>query len=180
MGDLILVVDDEVDILNLIARNLKSEGFEVITAKDGVKAINKAEGEMPDLMILDLILPGISGLDVCRALKNNPRTAGIPIIILSAKAEEIDRIVGLQLGVDDYIAKPFSTKELALRVQSVLRRVKDWKNYNTINPSEGNTSKNTTITAGKIKIDVNLCKVNLNNKFILLKGCPSECGRHNM
>jgi two-component system phosphate regulon response regulator PhoB len=118
----ILVADDEADVLNLISSNLQNAGYSVIKAQDGPSALSKARSNMPTLIVLDLMLPGMSGLDVCKALKNEPATAQIPIIMLTAKAEEIDRILGLELGADDYITKPFSPRELVLRVKSVMRR----------------------------------------------------------
>jgi two-component system phosphate regulon response regulator PhoB len=118
----ILVADDEADVLNLISTNLKNAGFIVIKAQDGATALSKARETIPTLIVLDLMLPGISGLEVCKTLKSDAATAQIPIIMLTAKAEEIDRIVGLELGADDYITKPFSPRELVLRVKSVVRR----------------------------------------------------------
>ncbi len=118
----ILVAEDEVDVLNLVANNLKSAGFNVLKAEDGTSAVEQARHALPSLIVLDLMLPGIPGLEVCKLLKNDPATKSIPIIMLTAKAEEIDRIVGLELGADDYITKPFSPRELVLRVKSVIRR----------------------------------------------------------
>ncbi len=119
----ILVADDEPDVLNLVSLNMKSAGFNVIKAEDGITALQQARETNPALIVLDLMLPEMSGLEVCKVLKKEPATAQIPIIMLTAKAEEIDRIVGLELGADDYITKPFSPRELILRVKSVLRRV---------------------------------------------------------
>lgn len=119
----ILVADDEPDVLNLVTLNLKGAGFTVLQAEDGNIALQQARETLPALIILDLMLPEMSGLEVCKVLKKEPQTAQIPVIMLTAKAEEIDRIVGLELGADDYITKPFSPRELILRVKSVLRRV---------------------------------------------------------
>lgn len=119
----ILVADDEPDVLNLVSLNLKTAGFNVLRAIDGIAALQQARETLPALIILDLMLPEMSGLEVCKVLKKEAATAQIPIIMLTAKAEEIDRIVGLELGADDYITKPFSPRELILRVKSVLRRV---------------------------------------------------------
>ena len=102
--------------------NLKSAGFTVIQAVDGREAISKARTQLPTLMVLDIMLPEMTGLEVCKVLKGDPLTSKIPVIMLTAKAEEVDRIVGLELGADDYITKPFSPRELVLRVKSVLRR----------------------------------------------------------
>lgn len=118
----ILVADDEPDVLNLVSLNLKGAGFTVLEAEDGNVALTQAKESLPALIVLDLMLPEMSGLEVCKALKKDPQTAQIPVVMLTAKAEEIDRIVGLELGADDYITKPFSPRELVLRVKSVLRR----------------------------------------------------------
>ena len=118
----ILIAEDEPDVLNLVAMNLKAAGFNVLKAEDGISALNQARDTLPALIILDLMLPEMSGLEVCKLLKKEGATSAIPIIMLTAKAEEVDRIVGLELGADDYITKPFSPRELVLRVKSVLRR----------------------------------------------------------
>src|ERR1700759_3137310 len=118
----ILVADDEPDVLQLVSSNLKNAGFNVIKAEDGVSALNQARETLPSLIVLDLMLPEMSGLEVCKVLKKESATSQIPIIMLTAKAEEVDRIVGLELGADDYMTKPFSPRELVLRVKSVLRR----------------------------------------------------------
>jgi len=118
----ILVAEDEIDVLNLVAANLKSAGYTVLKAEDGESALEQARHAIPALIVLDLMLPGLSGLEVCKTLKSEAPTRLIPIIMLTAKAEEVDRIVGLELGADDYITKPFSPRELVLRVKSVLRR----------------------------------------------------------
>ncbi len=118
----ILVIDDEPDIVDLVALNLKAAGFKVIAADNGENGVNKARAELPDLIILDLMLPKISGNEVCKILKRDSVTAAIPVIMLTAKGDEVDRIIGLELGADDYVTKPFSPRELTLRVQSVLRR----------------------------------------------------------
>src|SRR5436309_768961 len=119
----ILVVDDEPDALELIEFNLKATGFEVITADDGKEALKKALAVLPNLILLDLMLPEIDGLEVCKILRHDATTAAIPIIMLTAKAAEIDRVLGLELGADDYVTKPFSPRELVLRVKSLLRRL---------------------------------------------------------
>ncbi|MGM0369894.1 MAG: winged helix-turn-helix domain-containing protein [Bacillota bacterium] len=122
MATKILVVDDEENIVKLVSYNLTQEGYEVIIANDGQDALTKAKQEKPDLMILDLMLPKVDGLDICRELRKNSNTSELPIIILSAKEEEIDKILGLELGADDYVTKPFSPRELIARVKAVLRR----------------------------------------------------------
>jgi DNA-binding response OmpR family regulator len=120
----ILVVDDEPDAVELIEFNLKAAGFEVITAADGGTALKKARATLPQLILLDLMLPEIDGLEVCKALRKDLNTAAIPIIMLTAKAGEIDRVLGLELGADDYVTKPFSPRELVLRVKNLLKRQK--------------------------------------------------------
>lgn len=122
MNGNILIVDDEMPIRELLKFNLQKEGYTVIEADNGLNAVNLTKSERPDLLILDLMLPGLDGLEVCRALKNQPDTSGIPIIMLTAKNEEIDKIIGLELGADDYLTKPFSPRELVARVKAVLRR----------------------------------------------------------
>jgi len=118
----ILVIDDEKDIVELICYNLEKEGFSVLIAYDGEAALRAVKAQKPDLIILDLMLPKISGLDVCKAVRNNSATANLPIVMLTAKAEEVDKIIGLEMGADDYITKPFSIKELIARVRAMLRR----------------------------------------------------------
>ena len=118
----ILVADDEEDVLALVSTNLKNAGFRVIQAEDGPTALAKARSEVPGLIVLDIMLPVLSGTEVCKMVRADGAIARIPIIMLTAKAEEVDRIVGLELGADDYITKPFSPRELVLRVKSVIRR----------------------------------------------------------
>lgn len=118
----ILVVEDEQDIVELVRYHLEREGFRVVAASDGPGALRAIAGEKPDLVILDLMLPGIDGLEVCRRLRRDPSTVRLPIIMLTAKGEEVDKIVGLELGADDYVTKPFSPRELVARVKALLRR----------------------------------------------------------
>ena len=117
----ILVVDDEPDAVELIAFNLKGAGFDVITAADGAEALKKAEQHTPDLVVLDLMLPEVDGLEVCKVLRRTRKTAAVPILMLTSKSAEIDRVLGLELGADDYVTKPFSPRELVLRVKRLLR-----------------------------------------------------------
>ena len=119
----ILVVEDERDIVELLKYNLQQEDFEVDTVRNGADALQRAIDNPPDLILLDLMLPEVDGLIVCRLLKNDPRTKKIPIIMLTAKTDESDRVTGLELGADDYITKPFSPREVVLRVNAVLRRL---------------------------------------------------------
>ncbi|MCX8037243.1 MAG: response regulator transcription factor [Candidatus Sumerlaeia bacterium] len=118
----ILVVDDEEDILELVRYNLAKEGYTVSGVLSGEEALKKITATMPDLVILDLMLPGLNGLEVCKTLKANPKTQHIPIVMLTAKGEEADVVTGLELGADDYITKPFSPRLLVARVRAVLRR----------------------------------------------------------
>ena len=122
MSERIVVAEDEPDMLLLIASTFSREGYEVIEVSDGPSVLNVIN-QKPQLIVLDLMLPGMSGLDVCRALKANAQTANIPIVMLTAKSGEVDRIVGFELGADDYISKPFSPRELVLRIRGILRRV---------------------------------------------------------
>src|SRR5579872_7042861 len=117
----ILVVDDEPDAIELIKFNLKAAGYEVVTAADGEEALKKARALLPNLILLDLMLPEVDGLEVCKILRRDARVSAIPIIMLTAKAAEIDRVLGLELGADDYVTKPFSPRELVLRVKRLLR-----------------------------------------------------------
>ncbi len=118
----ILVVDDEADLVELVSYNLKKEGFIVDSVPDGEAALKKIRKGRYDLIILDLMLPGIQGMEICRILRNDPKTSSLPIIMLTAKGEEVDKILGLEIGADDYITKPFSPRELVARVKAVLRR----------------------------------------------------------
>ena len=118
----ILVVDDEEDILELVRFNLAKEGYQVICATTGEKAVEITRSELPDLVVLDLMLPGMAGLEVAKFLKNDPDTQNIPIVMLTAKGEESDIVTGLELGADDYVTKPFSPRILVARVKAVLRR----------------------------------------------------------
>jgi two-component system phosphate regulon response regulator PhoB/two-component system alkaline phosphatase synthesis response regulator PhoP len=122
MKPLIAIVDDELDILDLVAINLEKSGFQTAKFEDASGMLNFLEKQIPDLIILDLMLPDIDGFDVCKNLKKNDRFSSIPIIMLTAKGEETDRILGLEFGADDYVIKPFSPRELVARVKAVLRR----------------------------------------------------------
>jgi two-component system, OmpR family, alkaline phosphatase synthesis response regulator PhoP len=124
----ILVVDDEEPIRELIRYNLEKESFTVVSAENGAEALRLARSEIPGLVVLDLMLPDMSGLDVCRVLKNDTKTAAVPIVMVTAKTEDIDIVTGLELGADDYVTKPFSPKVLIARIRSVLRRTGRDKN----------------------------------------------------
>lgn len=142
-SDTILAVDDEVHILELISFNLKAAGYHVVTALTGEEALKRCEVEKPSLVLLDIMLPGIDGQEVCRRLKGDRTTSNIPIIMLTARGDEVDKILGLELGADDYITKPFSVRELAARVKSLLRRV-----------APQQESEPQTLRAGDIMIDI--------------------------
>jgi two-component system phosphate regulon response regulator PhoB len=118
----ILIVDDEPEAVELLDFNMKQAGYEVLVAADGAEALKKAHSALPSLILLDLMLPEVDGLEVCKMLRRDPATANIPIIMVTAKATEIDKILGLELGADDYITKPFSPRELVLRVKKLLQR----------------------------------------------------------
>ena len=124
MAERILVVDDEPDLLELVRVNLRQAGFEVETAETGRAALERLHRSPPDLVVLDLMLPDVSGTEICRRLRADAELAEVPIIMLTARADEVDRVVGLELGADDYVTKPFSPRELTLRVRAVLRRRK--------------------------------------------------------
>jgi two-component system, OmpR family, alkaline phosphatase synthesis response regulator PhoP len=124
MKKIVLIADDEKDIADLVAYNLEREGFAVLKAQDGHAAwsIAGSAAMRPDLVILDLMMPGIQGMEVCRMIRKNPATANMPVIILTAKSDQIDKILGLEMGADDYVTKPFHVRELIARVRAVLRR----------------------------------------------------------
>ncbi len=118
----ILIIEDEKDIIDLVTYHFRQAGFSVSSALDGPSGLELAKKERPSVILLDLMLPGMDGKDVCRALKSNPLTQSIPILMLTAKTEEVDRVIGFELGADDYVTKPFSPRELVLRVKAILRR----------------------------------------------------------
>lgn len=124
MEDTVLIVEDETDVVDLLRYNLKRAGFKVLVANSGDDGLAAVRGHRPDVVVLDLMLPGMNGLEVCRALKKDPETANIPVLMLTAKDEQKDRVKGLETGADDYVGKPFSPRELVLRVQALLRRLR--------------------------------------------------------
>jgi len=154
----VLVVDDEKDLVDLIAYNLQRNGYHVLTATSGDSALEIASREIPKLILLDLMLPGMSGTEVARRLKADARTATIPIIMLTAKSEETDVVVGLTLGADDYVTKPFSMKILLARLNTVLRR----------SESAPPTSEAGMLKAGPLSIDVSKHEVSINGESIKL------------
>lgn len=157
----ILVVDDEAPIRELLSFNLKKSGYEVETAADGRAALQKALEA--DLVLLDIMLPEVDGLEVCRQLKADPQTSGIPIIMLTAKAEEIDRVLGLELGADDYVVKPFSMRELLARVKAVLRR-----SASVQKGSRENKEREESLTIGGLRLDFSSYQAWLHDKPIAL------------
>src|SRR5690349_7406676 len=149
----ILIIEDDSDVADLLALSFRKAGFKTISAADGATGLQKAREERPDFIILDLMLPKMSGLEVCRILKSDTATAHMPILMLTAKAEEIDRIVGLEFGADDYVTKPFSPREVVLRIRAILRRGEK--------PEE-------TLRAGPISIDPARHQVRVNGKQVHL------------
>jgi two-component system, OmpR family, phosphate regulon response regulator PhoB len=158
----VLVVEDEVDIAALIAYQLTREGFRVETAGDGDQALAAIERELPDLLVLDRMLPGISGDELLRSLRNAPATASLPVLLLTAKREQEDRIEGLELGADDYLTKPFSPKELVLRVQAILRRAREG----------GGEAGRRVLRAGPLVLDEGAHEVTMDGEELLLT--PTE------
>lgn len=162
----ILVVDDEKNIIELITYNLKREGYVVFTAENGLDALKVAAEIKPDLILLDIMLPGKDGLEVCQQLRFNEDTANVPIIMLSAKDEEIDKVVGLEVGADDYVTKPFSPRELLARIKVNLRRTTQ-KN-STVSPQK----KDTVLSFGELTIRPESYEVHLNDDKVDLS--PKE------
>src|SRR6267378_4819435 len=119
---LVLIVDDEKDLRDLVQFNLREAGFDTAGVEAGEEALEFVRNRTPDLILLDLMLPGVPGTEVCRQLKSSPRTKHVPVIMVTARGEEVDRVVGFELGADDFVSKPFSMRELVLRVRAVLRR----------------------------------------------------------
>jgi DNA-binding response OmpR family regulator len=152
----ILVIDDEKDLIELVRYNLEREGYDVIAAADGPSGLEIAMQHKPDLIVLDLMMPGMDGLEVCKQLRSDARTNRVPVIMLSAKAAETDRIVGLELGSDDYITKPFSPRELVARTKAVLRRT-------VLQESQGQV-----IRQGELSIDVNRHEVSFQGASVAL------------
>ncbi len=151
----ILIIEDERDVVDLLTLNLRKAGFSVSTATDGGAGLQKARSEKPAFIILDLMLPKMPGLEVCKILKSDPATRQIPIMMLTAKAEEIDRIVGLEFGADDYVTKPFSPREVVLRIKAILRR------------AEGGAEEE-RLSAGSIAIDPARHEVSVDGKRVNL------------
>src|SRR5260370_32104892 len=141
-GRQILIIEDESDVADLLEMTLRKAGFKASTAGDGASGLQKARDDRPDFIILDLMLPKMSGLEVCRILNSDNATAQMPILMLTAKAEEIDRIVGLEFGADDYVTKPFSPREIVLRIRAIFRRGEKADESLTAGPSSINPARN--------------------------------------
>lgn len=154
----LLIVEDDADIRELLRFNLAREGFVVLEAEDGSKGLELAKKHLPCLVILDVMLPNMNGFDVCRSLRADTTTASIPVLVLTALGEEMDRVVGLSLGADDYVVKPFSMRELILRVKAILRR---------LTPKESDIEKD-TISRHGIELDRLAHKVSVNGQFVQL------------
>ncbi len=173
MKETILIVEDEKDIVKMLDYNLKKEGFKTLIAHDGEDALDAANTKLPDLILLDLMLPGLDGFEVCKTLKAERKTASIPIIMLTAKSQESDKIVGLELGADDYVTKPFSPRELLARIKAVLRRVKEKDKLPEVLKID-----DLTIDLSKIAVSVKDKPVELTSKeFELLKTLIKAKGR---
>ena len=151
----VLVVDDEKDITALVAYHLEREGFHVLQAHDGLQALELVKRERPHLLVLDLMLPHLSGLDVCRRLRKEPDTARLPILMLTAKAEETDKVLGLELGGDDYLTKPFGPRELVARVKALIRRSEE-------------TQEDEVFKVGSLEIDLGRYTVSVRKRAVEL------------
>jgi two-component system phosphate regulon response regulator PhoB len=156
----ILVVEDEPDIAALVAYQLAHAGFGVRTASTGKEALRALEMDPPDLMVLDLLLPEVNGLDILRAVRAKEETARLPVVVLTARGEEADRIHGLELGADDYLAKPFSPRELVLRVEAVLRR--------TASGANGRAARSQKLRTGPVIVDVDAQRVTVDGTEVRL------------
>ncbi len=172
-GEKVLVVEDEEDIQELIRYNLAREAYNVTCVTCGEEGLKSAQSLSPDLIVLDLMLPGVDGLEVCRALKSNPETAPIPVVMVSAKGEESDVVVGLELGADDYVTKPFSPKILLSRIKAVLRR----KTEGPVDKDGVIKIKNLTLHPGRHEFLVDNIKVDLTfTEFKILQTLAARPG----
>jgi two-component system phosphate regulon response regulator PhoB len=158
MGGTILVVEDETDLADLVAFNLREAGHEVTVAHTGANALAEIARQRPELVLLDVMLPDISGFEVCRRLRRSAETTNLPVIMLTAKAEEVDRIVGFEVGADDYVVKPFSPRELTLRVDAILRRTGPQANVEGLQ----------VLSIGELRIDVPAHRVEVEGEEISL------------
>jgi two-component system phosphate regulon response regulator PhoB len=152
----IAIIEDEKDLAGLLAFQLEKEGYQVLTAHDGKSGYDLVSSELPDLVLLDLMLPIINGVEVCKLLKRQNRTQGIPVIMLTAKSEEIDRVIGLEVGADDYVTKPFSLRELLLRIKVAVRRT-----------NREEKQDNRMIVMGPVVIDTSRCLVTVSDEEVI-------------
>ena len=162
----IYIVEDEPDIRETLKYNFSNEGFKVSTAPDGEEALSNIKKVLPDVLILDLMLPGISGLDVCKSIRADDDIRDMSIIMLTAKGEEIDRVIGFELGADDYVTKPFSVRELILRVKVLLKKQRE------------SLVENKLVTFGPIRIDLDAHELKINDKEIVLTALEFKLLQH--
>ena len=166
MSQKIYIVEDEPDIRETLKYNFSNEGFEVFTAPDGEEALSNIKKVLPDVLILDLMLPGLSGLDVCKSIRADDDIRDMSIIMLTAKGEEIDRVIGFELGADDYVTKPFSVRELILRVKVLLKKQRE------------SLVENKLVTFGPIRIDLDAHELKINDKEIILTALEFKLLQH--
>ena len=166
MSQKIYIVEDEPDIRETLKYNFSSEGFKVFTAPDGEEALSNIKKVLPDVLILDLMLPGVSGLDVCKSIRADDDIRDMSIIMLTAKGEEIDRVIGFELGADDYVTKPFSVRELILRVKVLLKKQRE------------SLVENKLVTFGPIRIDLDAHELKINDKEIVLTALEFKLLQH--
>ena len=171
MKNIILVIEDEPDINKTISYNLLTEGFEPISAYNLLEADDWIQSNSPDLILLDLMLPDGSGLDFCKRIKSKDKFNNIPIIILTAKDDEVDKVVGFELGADDYVTKPFSVRELILRIKAILKR-------KTITSHSENVDSNESKEFGKLKIDADSHEVFIDNNEVILTALEFKLLKH--
>jgi len=162
----IYIVEDEPDIRETLKYNFSSEGFKVFTAPDGEEALSNIKKVLPEVLILDLMLPGVSGLDVCKSIRADDDIKDMSIIMLTAKGEEIDRVIGFELGADDYVTKPFSVRELILRVKVLLKKQRE------------SLVENKLVTFGPIRIDLDAHELKINDKEIVLTALEFKLLQH--
>ena len=166
MTQKIYIVEDEPDIRETLKYNFSNEGFKVSTAPDGEEALSNIKKILPDVLILDLMLPGVSGLDVCKSIRADDDIRDMSIIMLTAKGEEIDRVIGFELGADDYVTKPFSVRELILRVKVLLKKQRE------------SLVENKLVTFGPIRIDLDAHELKINDKEIVLTALEFKLLQH--
>ena len=179
MARKILVVDDEAVLVETIAYNLEQAGYQVVTAADGVSALDAARSQHPDLIILDIMLPGMDGLEVCRQLRREDGTATVPIVMLTAKTEEIDKVVGLEVGADDYVTKPFGRRELLARVRALIRRA-DYPSPHTTDTNQDSKAKREhggevrTFVGGERELVAGPLRIDLAGRRVNCRGIDME------